>query len=57
MLFRSYIDAFGLEKGEELGRLALRMSEISEEGLNSENMQEYYELGLRIQEIMTSIQS
>ena len=54
---QGYINSFGLEKGEELGKLALRMSEISEEGLNSENMQEYYELGLRIQEIMTSIQS
>ena len=54
---QGYIDAFGLEKGEELGRLALRMSEISENGLNSENMQEYQELGLRVQEIMTSIQS
>ena len=54
---QGYIDAFGLEKGEELGRLALRMNEISENGLNSENMQEYQELGLRVQEIMTSIQS
>ena len=50
-----YISVFGKEKGEELGKLVLRMGELQEAGINDSNIEEYQELGLKVQKIMESI--
>ncbi|MBD5087717.1 MAG: hypothetical protein HDT30_02710 [Clostridiales bacterium] len=53
-ILNGYIQMYGEDKGKRLADIAVRMTEISRNGLTQDNMEEYTQLTTAFQEVMQS---